>query len=56
MALWGNADGAPFGSLTATIAGGSKNVITFSGTIASYGVKAGDTIILILGLVLVHNI
>ena len=45
MALWGNADGAPFGSLTATIDGGSKNVITFSGTIASYGVNPGDTII-----------
>ena len=45
MALWGNKDGAPFGSLTATIAGGSLNVITFSATIASYGVEAGDTII-----------
>ena len=45
MALWGNKDGAPFGSLTATIAGGSLNVITFSATIASYGVEAGDIII-----------
>ena len=45
MSLWGNKDGAAFGSLTATIAGGTKDRITFSATIASYGVNPGDTII-----------
>ena len=45
MSMYGNKDGAPFGSLTAEIASGTKNKITFSGSIASYGVEAGDTII-----------
>ena len=45
MSMYGNKDGAPFGSLTAEIASGTKNKITFSGSIASYGVQAGDTII-----------
>ena len=45
MSSYGKKDGAPFGSLTATIAGGTLNKITFSATIASYGVQPGDTII-----------
>ncbi len=45
MSSYGKKDGADFGSLTATIAGGSLDTITFSATIASYGVQAGDTII-----------
>ena len=45
MSMYGNKDGAPFGSFTAEIASGTKNKITFSGSIASYGVQAGDTII-----------
>ena len=45
MSSYGKKDGAPFGSLTATIAGGTLNKITFSATIASYGVQSGDTII-----------
>ena len=45
MSSYGKKDGADFGSLTATIAGGSLDTITFSATIASYGVEAGDTII-----------
>ena len=45
MSSYGKKDGAPFGSLTAEIASGTKNKITFSGSIASYGVQPGDTII-----------
>ena len=45
MSSYGKKDGAAFGSLTAEIASGTKNKITFSGSIASYGVEAGDTII-----------
>jgi len=43
--MYGKKDGAAFGSLTATIAGGSLDTITFSDDISSYGVQAGDTII-----------
>tara|TARA_A100000164_G_C21847083_1_gene743108 strand:- start:380 stop:853 length:474 start_codon:yes stop_codon:yes gene_type:complete len=43
--MYGKKDGAAFGSLTATIAAGTLNKITFSATIASYGVQPGDTII-----------
>jgi hypothetical protein len=42
MALWGNKDGAPFGSLTVDAAG---TVLTFSGSIESYNIQPGDTII-----------
>ena len=45
MSMYGKKDGAAFGSLTATIAGGTLNKITFSDDISSYGVEAGDTII-----------
>jgi len=46
MALWGNKDGAPFGSLTATVAADpGLNLLTFSGSIYSYGVEPGNTII-----------
>jgi len=46
MALWGNKDGAPFGSLTATVAADpGLNLLTFSGSISSYGVEPGNTII-----------
>ena len=45
MSMYGKKDGAAFGSLTATIAAGTLNKITFSATIASYGVQSGDTII-----------
>ncbi len=45
MSMYGKKDGAAFGSLTATIAAGTLNKITFSATIASYGVQPGDTII-----------
>ena len=42
MALWGNKDGAPFGSLTVDATG---TVLTFSGSIESYNIQPGDTII-----------
>jgi hypothetical protein len=46
MALWGNKDGAPFGSLTATVAADpGLNLLTFSGSISSYGIEPGNTII-----------
>ena len=45
MSSYGKKDGADFGSLTATIAAGTLNKITFSDDISSYGVQAGDTII-----------
>ena len=46
MALWGNKDGAPFGSLTATVAADpGLNLLTFSDSISSYGVEPGNTII-----------
>ena len=45
MSSYGKKDGADFGSLTAEIASGTLNKITFSASIASYGVQAGDTII-----------
>jgi hypothetical protein len=46
MALWGNKDGAPFGSLTATVAANpGLNLLTFSGSISSYGIQPGNTII-----------
>jgi len=42
MALWGNKDGAPFGSLTVDATG---TVLSFSGSIESYNIQPGDTII-----------
>ena len=42
MALWGNKDGAPFGSLTVDATG---TVLTFSGSIGSYNIQPGDTIL-----------
>jgi len=46
MALWGTKDGAPFGSLTATVAADpGLNLLTFSDSISSYGVEPGNTII-----------
>jgi hypothetical protein len=46
MALWGNKDGAPFGSLTATVAANpGLSLLTFSGSVSSYGIEPGNTII-----------
>jgi hypothetical protein len=46
MALWGNKDGAPFGALTASVAADpGLNLLTFSGSISSYGIEPGNTII-----------
>lgn len=46
MALWGRKDGAPFGTLTATVAANpGLNILTFSDSIADYNVEPGNTII-----------
>jgi hypothetical protein len=42
MALWGNKDGAPFGSLTVDAI---ADRLTFSGSIENYDIQPGDTII-----------
>lgn len=42
MALWGNIDGAPFGSLTVDAIADNLN---FSGSIEAYDIQPGDTII-----------
>lgn len=44
MALWGNEDGTDI-TETATIAGGSKDTITFGDDVSSFGIEAGDTIV-----------
>lgn len=42
MALWGNKDGAPFGSLTVDAVGDN---LSFNGSIEAYDIQPGDTII-----------